>query len=676
MKFALLTSALNRASFATTVRLTPPPRRGARAARWIPALLLAGTAGLTSGSNAQVVTKPDAIVTENVPPIPQELADDVRPYVSNQAVLSAMWHPIHRDLLVSTTISGKPQLHRVRMPLGMREQLTFEDEPVRAASYSPADGFLVIIKDKGGNEQLEFFTLADGRLKKITKGGRNTFGAWSNDGRLIGYSSTRRDGRNFDIYTVDPRNPGSDRLVRKTEGNWYFSGFFPGDTSALVDEFVDGQDNLYEMRLSDGALRPIRQNKGQALRDIRVDSTGRIWALGLDQTGLNQLGRIDRTSGSFTPVTREKWAVESYSATQDGNLVAYSVNEAGASSIRLLETVSGNTRKVTALPPAVLKELSMAPWGQLAVTLSSARFPLDTYAVDPKTLAVTPWVKAETGGLDASRFVEPELVRIKSFDGVEMSGFLYRPDPARFSGKRPLVVDIHGGPAEQARPIFQFGKNYLLDKLGIAIFYPNVRGSRGYGDAFEALDDGPFKRENSIRDIGAFLDRLATIPGLDMARVGVTGGSYGGYMCYASLIYFPERLKAGICEVAPASLVTTLENMAEYRRAMRRVEYGDERDPAQRRKLLEISPLTRANEIKAPLMVVTGANDPRVPLSEPTQMLAAVKKAGRPAWHVLAKNEGHGFFRRENENYRVLATTLFWKHFLLGEPLPPETGGN
>lgn len=648
-------------------------RRRPAATRWIVAFLLAATVGLPSGSNAQAIAKPDAIVTENVPPIPEELAKEVQPYVSGQAVLSAEWHPIDRSLLVSTTISGSPQLHRVRMPLGMREQVTFENEPVRYASHSPKDGFLVVIQDKGGNEQFGFFTLVEGRMVSITSGGRNAFGAWSNDGRLIGYSSTRRDGRNFDIYTVDPRKPSSDRLVLTREGIWYFAGFFPGDTSALLDQFVDGQDNLYELRLSDGALRPIRQNKGKALKSVGVDSTGRIWALGSNQAGFNQLGWIDRTSGSFKPVTQEKWGVEAYSTTRDGKLAAYSVNEAGFSRIRLRRTASGDTRTVTGLPGGVIKQLSIAPWGQLAVTMSSARLPLDTQVVDPKTLAVTPWVKGETGGIDAHRFVEPELIRIKSFDGVEMSGFLYRPDPVRFPGKRPLIVDIHGGPAEQARPIFQFGKNYLLDKLGIAIFYPNVRGSTGYGDAFQALDDGPFKRENSIRDIGSFLDQLASVPTLDLARVGVTGGSYGGYMCYASLIYFANRLKAGICEVAPASLVTTLENMAEYRRAARRVEYGDERDPVQRRKLLEISPLTRASEIEAPLMVVTGANDPRVAMSEPTQMLAAVRKAGHPAWHVLAKNEGHGFFHKENETYRILAAVLFWKHFLLGEPLPKKT---
>jgi dipeptidyl aminopeptidase/acylaminoacyl peptidase len=650
-------------------------RGKAGAARTL-ALLLGATAGSASGSHAQTVTKPDAIMTENVPPIPEELAKDVQPYVSYRGVLSAKWHPVDRSLLVSTDVSGLPQLHRVKMPLGMREQITFETEPVMEATYSPADGFLVIIKDEGGNEQRQFMGLADGRTIKITNGGRNQFGGWSNDGKLIGYSSTRRDTRNFDIYTVDPRHPESDRLVLKRDGNWYFSGFFPGDTSALIDEFVDGQDNLYEVRLADGALRPIRKNQGRALQDIRVDSTGRIWALGPNQAGLTQLGLIDRNGGSFTPVTNEKWGVETYSATTDGATVAYSVNQAGSSTIKLRKTASGETRTVTALPAGMIKELSMAPWGQLAVTMSSARLPLDTYVVDSNTVAVTPWVKGETGGIDARRFVEPQLIEMRSFDGVEMSGFLYQPDPARFPGKRPVIVDIHGGPESQARPRFQFDRNYFLDKLGIAIFYPNDRGSSGYGAAFAALDDGPFKRENSIRDIGAFLDRLASVPTLDMTRVGVTGGSYGGYMCYASLIYFADRLKAGICEIAPASLVTTLENMADYRRAMRRVEYGDERDPVQRKKLLEISPLTRANEIKVPLMVVTGANDPRVPISEPTQMLAAVKKAGRPAWHVLAKNEGHGFHRKENENYRVLATAVFWKQFLLGEPLLRQKEGD
>jgi dipeptidyl aminopeptidase/acylaminoacyl peptidase len=279
---------------------------------------------------------------------------------------------------------------------------------------------------------------------------------------------------------------------------------------------------------------------------------------------------------------------------------------------------------------------------------------------------VTRWTRSETGGLDAEANVEPELIEIESYDRQRISGFLYRPDAARFPGRRPLIVNIHGGPEGQSRPTFLGRNNYLINELGIAIFYPNVRGSTGYGKSFVSLDNGPALRENSVRDIGAFLDRLRRDSRLDPARIGVTGGSYGGYMCYASAIRFGDRLRGAICTVAISNFVSFLENTEAYRRDLRRVEYGDERDPAQRQQLVAISPLTRATELRVPMMVVTGANDPRVPASEAEQMVSAVRANGRAAWHLVGQNEGHGFSKKENLDYLFWTSLMFWQQSLLG----------
>jgi dipeptidyl aminopeptidase/acylaminoacyl peptidase len=311
--------------------------------------------------------------------------------------------------------------------------------------------------------------------------------------------------------------------------------------------------------------------------------------------------------------------------------------------------------------------LEVAPWGDIAVSVSSARSPSDVYVVNPRTLAATRWTESETGGLDPSRNVEPVLVETTSFDGEKISGFLYRPDPARFPGRRPLIVSIHGGPEGQSRPGFLGRNNYLLNELGIALFYPNVRGSTGFGKRFVALDNGPDLRENSVKDIGAFLDALSRDPALDPARFAETGGSYGGYMCYASAIHYGERFKAANCIVAISNFVTFLENTQSYRRDLRRVEYGDERDSAQRRKLLAISPLTRIKELRLPLMVQTGGNDPRVPASEAEQAVKAVRRNGGTAWHLLAQDEGHGFAKKVNQDYAFWASLMFWQRHLLGE---------
>jgi dipeptidyl aminopeptidase/acylaminoacyl peptidase len=256
---------------------------------------------------------------------------------------------------------------------------------------------------------------------------------------------------------------------------------------------------------------------------------------------------------------------------------------------------------------------------------------------------------------------------VKGFDGERVSGFLYCPDARRFPGKRPLIVNIHGGPEGQSRPGFLGRNNYLVNELGIAIFYPNVRGSTGYGKRFVSLDNGPFQRENSVKDIGAYIDRLAADPAIDGNRMAVTGGSYGGYMCYASSIMYAGRFKGALCNVAISNFVSFLENTQSYRRDLRRVEYGDERDPKQRAKLLEIAPLRRVSEIKAPLFVVQGANDPRVPKSEADQIVKAVRSNGADVWYLVGNNEGHGFAKKENQDYQFWATMMFWQKTLLAQ---------
>ena len=261
--------------------------------------------------------------------------------------------------------------------------------------------------------------------------------------------------------------------------------------------------------------------------------------------------------------------------------------------------------------------------------------------------------------------VEPQLVEIKSFDGLKVSGFLYRPDATRFSGKRPLIVNVHGGPEAQSRTGFQGRSNYLLNELGIAIFYPNVRGSTGYGKKFVSLDNGPFKREDSVKDMGAFIDTLAKDQSINPARIALTGGSYGGYMCYAAAVQHADKLRSTNCVVAISNFVTFLENTQSYRRDLRRVEYGDERIPEQRAKLLAISPLTSVGKITKPMMVVTGGNDPRVPASEADQIVKAIRAKGGTAWHLLGQNEGHGFAKKENIDYNFWTSLMFWQQTLL-----------
>ena len=638
-------------------------------------LLLALTALTVPGTAlaqeaAPAAAKPAALVADGIPPVPLELVEATRPYMEFRTASFVDWDPVTRAMLVATRFGNVAQLHTVKAPGMARRQISFEPEPL-GGTYLPGDGTLVVSKDKGGNEFYQLYTLNNGKLSLLTDGkSRNALNAVSLDGKWIGYSSTRRNGADADLYIMDPRDPATNRLVREVKGGgWAIAGFAPGNAGAVVANYVSvTKTDLYWLDLASGDLRPIGNHKRAiAYGGARFAPNGTLWVTSDEGSDFQRLGTLDPKTGKFTPKSPEKkWDVESFDIADDGSFIAYTVNEAGVYKLRLLDPVSGAVREVTGLPQGTIGGVDIAPWGAIGLTVSSARVPADAYSVDPQSLAVTRWTESETGGLDPAVNVEPELVEVKSFDGEAVSGFLYRPDAARFPGKRPLIVNIHGGPEGQSTPGFRGRTNYLLNELGVAVFYPNVRGSTGFGKRFVSLDNGPFKREDSVKDIGAFLDRLEADPAIDKDRIAVQGGSYGGYMCYATAIRYGGRFKAADCIVAISNFVTFLENTQSYRRDLRRVEYGDERDPKQRAKLLEISPLTRIDQLSIPLLVVTGANDPRVPKSEADQAVAAVRAKGRTAWHLVGMNEGHGFAKKENADYQFWTELMFWQANLLG----------
>ena len=617
-----------------------------------------------------VAPKPAAIEADGVPAVPMALVEATRPYMEFRTAAFVDWDPNTKAMLVSTRFGNVAQLHTVAAPGMARRQISFEAEPLGGV-YMPNDGTLVVRKDVGGNEFWQLYTLKDGRLTLLTDGkSRNAINAVAADGKLLGYSSTRRNGADSDLYVIDPRDPASNKLVLQVKGGgWGIADFAPGNATAVVGNYQSVQkSDLYLLDLATSKLTPIGDHKKTiAYGGAKYAPDGALWVTSDEGSDFQRLGTLDPKTGKFTPRAPEKkWDVESFDIAPDGSFIAYVVNEAGISKLRLLDPKTGQSREVTGLPVGGIGGIDIAPWGEIGLTVSSAKVPTDAFSVDPRTLAVKRWTESETGGLDPARNVEPELVEVKSFDGEMVSGFLYRPDPAKFPGKRPLIVNIHGGPEGQSTPGFRGRTNYLLNEQGIAVFYPNVRGSTGYGKRFVSLDNGPFLRENSVKDIGAFLDRLQSDPTIDAGRMAVQGGSYGGYMCYASAIRYGDRFKAADCIVAISNFVTFLENTQSYRRDLRRVEYGDERDPKQRAKLLEISPLTSVDKLSIPLLVVTGGNDPRVPKSEADQMVAAVRAKGRTAWHLVGMNEGHGFGKKENQDYQFWTELQFWQQNLLG----------
>ncbi|HYJ29525.1 MAG TPA: S9 family peptidase, partial [Allosphingosinicella sp.] len=474
---------------------------------------------------ADVVAKPAALVADGIPPVPAELAERTRAYMEFRTAGFSGWHPRDRSMLISTRFANTAQLHRIAAPMNYRQQLSFEPDPV-GGGWSPAGDVLVVQKDVGGNEFFQLYTLANGRLGLLTDGrSRNSLGAWSQDGRWIGYSSTRRNGADTDLYVIDPRDRSTDRMVAQVEGGgWNFADFSPDGRSAAVINYQQvTNSDLYIMDIASGRMTPV----GDASRDISYGGAefapdGTLWATSDEGSDFQRLGTVDVATGRFTAVTREpRWDVDGFDISDDGSFIAYATNEAGISRLKLLDPRSGQVRTVERLPAGIVGGVEIAPWGTIGLTLSSARSPADAFSVDPRTLEVTRWTRSETGGLDPEANAEPELVEVRSFDGERVSGFLYRPDAARFPGRRPLIVNIHGGPEGQSRPGFLGRNNYLINELGIAIFYPNVRGSSGYGKRFLGLDNGGALRENSVLDIGAFLDRLERDPAIDRSRIAV-----------------------------------------------------------------------------------------------------------------------------------------------------------
>lgn len=624
-----------------------------------------------AATEAPAVPVPAALTAEQMPPVPLALAESARPYLEARGASFAGWDPNTRAVLIGTRFANVSQLHRVAEPMGARTQISFEAEPVYG-SYAPEKGDIILVsKDRGGDEYYQLHTLKDGRLTLLTDGkSRNQMNAWSNDGELIGFSSTRRNGVDADLYVMDPRNPASTRMVHESKGGgWALVGFSPDRQTAYVADYLSVQNiDLYTLDLASGAMTPIGDPATEiAYGGLKVAPDGTLWVTSDFGADFQQLGRLDPVSGVFSPVSRETWDVDSFDLSKDGKTIAYVVNEAGTDRLRIMDVASGKVTKVDALPAGQISRVSFASWGEIGFSFSSARSAADVWSLDPETMALTRWTQSETGGLDPAVNVEPRIVTTKSFDGLEVSGLLYMPDPAKFAGPRPLIVSVHGGPEGQSTAGFMGRNNYYLNELGIGIFYPNVRGSTGYGKTFVSLDNGPFKREDSVKDMAALIDAVRADPAVDADKVGLTGGSYGGYMCYAAAVQLKDKLTATQCTVAISNFVSFLENTNPYRQDLRRVEYGDERDPVQRAKLTEISPLTRVNEIEKPMFVITGANDPRVPKSEADQMVAAIRANGGEAWHLIAADEGHGFRKKDNSDYAFLSQLMFWQEHLLGE---------
>jgi dipeptidyl aminopeptidase/acylaminoacyl peptidase len=629
---------------------------------FIRSTLLAVPLAVAPAAAQQATLAPgDNLVVQGVPAIPAPLAAEVRRYTEARSAAFLDWHPTRREIMVSTRFGNVPQVHRVAAPGGARTQLTFYDEPIGAAVYEPRDGrSFLFLKDVGGNEfaQIYRYDLADGRVTQLTEGERaqNGLPTWNHAGTHVAYGSTKRNGADRDIWVMDPSDPATARLaMENTGGGWGVEDWSPDGRSLVVSEYESvNRSHLWTVDVASGrrtALTP-RGADSVAYGFAEFAPDGRSLYVTTDEGAeFQRLARMDLQTRRVTPLTAGiPWDVEAFDVSPDGRTVAFVTNEEGISRLYLLDAATGRHRPVEGVPVGVMGGVEWHPSGrEIGFSLNSARSPTDAYSVDVQSGALTRWTESELGGLVAGDLSEPQLVRWPTFDQRTISGFLYRP-PARFTGRRPVIINIHGGPESQSRPVFLGRNNYFLNEMGVAILFPNVRGSTGFGKTFVKLDNG-MRREESVQDIGALLDWIATQPDLDPARVMVTGGSYGGYMTLAVATNYADRICCALDVVGISHFGTFLRNTESYRRDLRRAEYGDERIPEMAAYFERISPLNNAARITRPLFVVQGGNDPRVPLSEAEQIVARVQQGGTPVWYLMARDEGHGFRKKGNLDY-------------------------
>ncbi len=677
-------------------------------------------ASLALSANAAAPAKlpvPATLTLSGVPPLPTSIEAAARRYADLEGTRFVAWHPRERSMIISQRAGETHQLFLLTEPMAKPVQLTFHADPTRSAAYEPVSArYLVVARDKGGNEAHRLYRLDLDARQVGTRPEpvllseadlKAEHWSFSTDGRQVLYATTtldrnenaREDGEADDeagadnagerlesaVHLVNPLDPAQRQTLETLPGRRITSlRFINGGRAIEVRASRGARSTTWRMDLNGKRL------PGQRPANSDASSSG---SGSRENTDSNQSADADEDDTEASrPAPPPRWLVESdgefrrLTLRQDGSStreqflkdIAWDVeriavpprstlplplviNEAGISKLKWFDR---ETRKLApdrdlALPDGVIGALR---WHrrlpELAFTHSSSQSPGDVHTYDAASGKLTRWTRALQGDAATTpAFARADLIRWKSFDGREISGFRYTP-PVQLKGKRPVLIILHGGPSGQSRPGFLGRDNYFINELGMVLIYPNVRGSTGFGRTFTNLDNGR-AREDAVKDAGALLDWIAKQPDMDASRVVVSGGSYGGYMSHAIATTYSARIAGSISRVGISHFVSLLTHTESYRRENRRLEYGDERDPDMRTFLDRISPLTKVANIRKPMLISHGRNDPRVPATEALQMAEKVRANGQPVWLILGENEGHGFTKKDNNDYLFYATIAF-----------------
>ena len=616
------------------------------------------------------------LILEDIPAIPNSIKEDLSKFQNVRSAAFRGFNNQNEGLFISTRLGNVSQLHLVKSPGAARNQITYFQEPIGSVAMHPTQSSIAFTMDRGGSEYSQIYLLdpKSASTQMLTDGvSRNGGPLWSNSGDRIAFQSTKRNGSSNDVWVMSIDDPQNTKLILESpDGSWWGAvDWTEDDDKVLIQNYISiANSKAYIVDLN-------TQKKTLLLGKKDAPSVNSALAFDKDDKGIffitnqygefNQLAYYNIATSEVTVISKEiSWDVDGFSISEDSKKAAFVVNENGYSSLYLLNPKSFAFKKVTSLPIGLIGSMQFSKDNRsLGLTLNTYQSPSDTYVLDLQYSSLrygklTRWTYSEVGGLDTSKFVEPELIHYESFDGRKIPAFIY----AKKTGSpQPVIISIHGGPEGQARPSFSSTYQLWMANLGAAVITPNVRGSDGYGKEYLSLDNG-FKREDSVKDIGALLDWIETQPHLDSSRVAVYGGSYGGYMVLASAVHYSDRLKAAVDIVGISNFVTFLKNTKDYRRDLRRVEYGDERDPDMEAFLQNISPNNNVDQIQVPMFVVQGENDPRVPVTEAEQVVKSLRNNGKKVWYMNALNEGHGYRKKENRDIYQQAVILFLKENL------------
>ena len=622
-----------------------------------------------------IVVPNENLITENIAEIPKELSNEVKKYSESRSASLGDIHPLTNEIIINTRFGSTPQLHRVSKSMGARTQITFFDEPVSATSYEPLKGeYLVYSKDIGGNEFGQLFKLDLKTLQStlLTDGGKSQNGGitWRKDGKGFYYASTKRNGGDRDIYYMDPNNPKSEKLILQVKGGgWGIQDVSPDNKKLVLGEYISiNESYIWLLDIETGKLTEVtdRNSKGISQSEATFSNlSNEIWLVTDKDNEFQRLAAMNLNTKKTTYYTSDiPWNVESFNLSEDKKSIVFITNEGGLNKMYLMNTGTKAYKEIKNLPIGLISGARFTKDNQtIFFNQSTAQSASDVYQLNIKTAKIERWTESELGEMQPSDMSVPKFIEWKSFDDLKISGFYYPASP-KFKGKRPVIIMIHGGPEGQSMASFLDSNNFYTSEMGVSLVYPNVRGSSGFGKTYLEKDNG-FLREDSVKDIGALLDWIAKQPELDKDKIMIMGRSYGGYMTLATAFHYADRIKCSVDIVGISNFNTFLKNTEEYRRDLRRAEYGDERDSKMAAFFDKTAPLNNTDKIKKPMFIIQGTNDPRVPVTEAMQMRDKLKAQGNTVWYLEAKDEGHAFKKKANIDYVRLAIIRFMQEYLV-----------